>query len=93
MNKTYIIKSINNFNMKEVIMMPFEIGGRADKGGNRYEVKVAIYYILQLLDEQIEHVVIEAIGQDEEGTDIWIKKLDGTRVSLQNKANKNNLEY
>lgn len=74
-------------------MMPFEIGGRADKGGNRYEVKVAIYYILQLLDEQIEHVVIEAIGQDEEGTDIWIKKLDGTRVSLQCKARNASLEY
>lgn len=32
--------------------MPFEIGGRADKRGNSYEIDCIIYEMLKVLDEK-----------------------------------------
>ena len=50
--------------------MPLEKGGRADKQGNSYEINCVIYELLKVLDEVNYSVVIEALGEDEAGTDI-----------------------
>ncbi len=57
--------------------MPLEKGGRADKYGNRYEIKVIIYEFLKLINEENYSVTIEAIGEDEKGTDILVKLANG----------------
>lgn len=51
--------------------MPYELGGRADKSGNRFEIKWVIYQMLKVLDERLDYVVLEALGDDEKGIDIW----------------------
>ncbi|MFV0393467.1 MAG: hypothetical protein ACK5LC_03585 [Coprobacillaceae bacterium] len=52
--------------------MPLEKGGRADKLGNKYEINYTIYQILNVLDEKIYSVTLEALGDDEIGTDLLI---------------------
>lgn len=66
--------------------MPYEKGGRSDKNGNRYEIRVVVYYILKLLQEKIDYVILEAIGNDEQGIDLWIGHKDGFREGIQCKA-------
>lgn len=66
--------------------MPYEIGGRADKLGNRYELRWAIYQILNILNEKIDYVILEPIGQDEEGIDLWTCNKDGIKEGQQCKA-------
>ncbi|MGG7176390.1 hypothetical protein ACQPU1_02275 [Clostridium paraputrificum] len=66
--------------------MPYEVGGRADKSGNRYEIKCVIYQMLKLLEEKIYSVTLEALGEDEQGVDIWIDYLDGSREGQQCKG-------
>ena len=52
--------------------MGYEKGGRADKAGNRFENNWILYNLLQVIEERIQYVMIEAIGEDEEGVDLWI---------------------
>lgn len=66
--------------------MPYEFGGRADKEGNRYEIKVTILKILEVIEEKIDYLVLEAIGDDENGVDIWIGKKDGSKEGQQCKG-------
>lgn len=66
--------------------MGYEKGGRADKAGNRFEYNWTIYNLLQVVDEKIQSVTIEAIGEDEEGVDLWIGNLDGSREGQQCKG-------
>jgi hypothetical protein len=66
--------------------MPLEHGGRADKQGNRYEIRWCIYQLLRVFEEKSEYVLIEPIGEDEEGIDLWIGNLDGTREGQQCKG-------
>lgn len=66
--------------------MPFELGGRADKQGNTYEHNCAIYAMLKILDEVNYSVVIEALGDDEKGTDILITTMKGEKEHQQCKA-------
>jgi hypothetical protein len=62
--------------------MPYELGGRADKSGNRFEVRWVIYQMLKVLDEKLDYVVLEPLGDDEQGVDIWIgKKMVPKKVS------------
>jgi len=49
--------------------MAFEPGGRADKLGNRYEGRWVAKQLLRLLNEDIQSVTIEAVGDDEKGVD------------------------
>ena len=61
--------------------MSFEAGGRTDKAGNRFEIR---------------SVTLEALGDDEKGTDLWIENKDGTRESQQCKgryANNDNWNF
>ncbi len=59
--------------------MAFELGGYADKLGNRYEGKWVARQLLALLNEQIQTVTVEAIGDDAVGVDLVVEKLDGIR--------------
>jgi hypothetical protein len=58
-------------------------GGLADKIGNRYEGRIAIWRILQLLDEQhdSERVRFEEPGDD--SFEWWVQRSDGSRTYTQ----------
>jgi hypothetical protein len=66
--------------------MSFDLGGRAAKLGHRYEGRWIIKDFLDLLDEYITSIKIEALGDDEEGVDLWVKDLSGKRRAYQCKA-------
>ena len=66
--------------------MPLEKGGRADKQGNSYEINCVIYELLKVLDEVNYSVVIEALGEDEVGTDILVTDMSGHREHQQCKS-------
>ena len=66
--------------------MPLEKGGRADKQGNSYEINCVIYELLKVLDEVNYSVVIEALGEDEAGTDILVTDMSGHREHQQCKS-------
>ena len=73
--------------------MPYEIGGRADKRGNSYEIDCIIYEMLKVLDEKNYSVCIEPLGTDEIGTDILVTNFDGQKEHQQCKARNASKEY
>jgi len=73
--------------------MPFESGGLADKLGNRYEERWVVSQLLSLMEEKIKSVTIEAIGDDEQGVDLWIVQKNGVRQAQQCKARNASKEY
>lgn len=73
--------------------MPYEVGGRADKLGNRYEGRWVVKELLRLLNEEIASVTVEAIGEEEEGVDLWVKNRDGSLECHQCKARNGSKEY
>lgn len=73
--------------------MAYEIGGRADKYGNRFEYNWTISRLLDVLNEKISYVVIEAIGDDEKGVDLWIGNKDGSREGQQCKGRAGSEDY
>ena len=73
--------------------MPLEKGGRADKAGNRYEIKWTVLKLLEVLDEKLKSVIIEPIGENEEKTDVLIKYNDNTLEHQQCKSRNKSLEY
>lgn len=74
-------------------IMPLEIGGRADKIGNRYEIRCIIYEMLKVLREVNYSIVIEALGDDEVGTDILITDFEGRKEHQQCKVRNASKEY
>lgn len=73
--------------------MPYEKGGRADKNGNRFEIRWVVYQLLQVLEEKIEYIILEAIGEDERGIDVWVGNKDGTKEGQQCKGRNGSKEY
>lgn len=73
--------------------MAYESGGRADKYGNRFELNWTIKKIIDIIDEKISYVVIEALGEAEEGVDLWIGYKDGGKEAQQCKGRNSSLEY
>ncbi|MDT2751310.1 hypothetical protein P7G96_08660 [Enterococcus thailandicus] len=73
--------------------MPYEKGGRADKDGNRFEIRWVVYQLLQILEEKIEYVILEALGDDEKGVDIWVGKKNGIKEGQQCKGRNGSKEY
>ena len=62
--------------------MPLEQGGRADKFGNRYEIRCIIYELLKVIREDNYSVTIESLSDDEEGTDVLVcKKMELLSIS------------
>lgn len=73
--------------------MPYEIGGRADKSGNRFEVRWVIYQTLGILEEKLDYVILEPLGDDERGIDVWVGQKDGSREGQQCKGRNGSQEY
>lgn len=73
--------------------MPFELGGRADKQGNRFEVRWVLYQILKVLEEENQYISFESLGDDEKGIDVWVGKKDGTKEGQQCKGRNGSKEY
>src|SRR5258707_15655043 len=63
--------------------MAVERGGRADKLGNRYEGLWAARNLLLVLAGEVVAVTVEAVGDDEEGVDLWVDYADGRREAHQ----------
>ena len=72
--------------------MPYEKGGRADKYGNRFEVRWIVYQLLDVLEEKKDSIKIEAIGEDEVGVDIWVE-FNGYKEGQQCKGRNASKEY
>jgi hypothetical protein len=70
--------------------MAVERGGRADKLGNRYEGLWVARNLLRVLVGEVVAVTLEAVGDDEEGVDVWVELLDGTREAHQCKRKNRN---
>ncbi|WP_372814943.1 hypothetical protein [Paenibacillus sp.] len=66
--------------------MAFPTGGRGDKLGNSYEDRWLVRKYLDLLNNKIQSITVEAIGQDEEGVEFWTRHFNGTREAYQCKA-------
>jgi hypothetical protein len=66
--------------------MPYGIGGPADKLGNKYEGLFTVKFLLKLIDEEVSSIIIEPVGEDEEGVDLWVKNRDGSRECYQCKG-------
>lgn len=49
--------------------MSLETGGRADKLGNAYENRFLAKLFIQLLDEKIEAVIVEPVGNESKGVE------------------------
>ncbi|WP_121615792.1 hypothetical protein [Virgibacillus halodenitrificans] len=73
--------------------MPYEVGGRADKFGNRYEGRWVVKQLLHLIKEDIASITLESIGEEEEGIDLWIENKDGTQICSQCKGRNASKEY
>ena len=73
--------------------MPTEKGGRADKAGNEYEKDCIIFEFLKIISEKNYSVTIEALGDDEKGTDILVVRKDGTIEHQQCKKRNASMEY
>ncbi|CDA10181.1 hypothetical protein [Intestinibacter bartlettii] len=66
--------------------MAYEIGGRADKLGNRYESRWVVKKILSIVKEEIDSIILEAIGEEEEGVDVIVINKDGSKEYHQCKG-------
>lgn len=66
--------------------MPFEPGGYADKLGNRHEGRWVVKQLLRLLNEQLRSVIVEAVGDDQQGVDLVVETKDDKRQYQQCKA-------
>ena len=62
--------------------MAMEPGGRADKLGNEYEQLWVAKQLLRLVAEEVESVLVEGLGDDEQGVDLWVSS-DGKRYGHQ----------
>jgi len=58
-------------------------GGLADKIGNRYEGRIAVWRILQLLDEQHDSVRVRFEHPGDDRFDWWVQRRDGSRTYTQ----------
>lgn len=66
--------------------MSYLPGGVAGKLGNRYEAKWVVKQYVLLLREQLRSVTLEAIGDANEGVDIWVLQNDDIRMAFQCKG-------
>ena len=66
--------------------MAYEIGGRADKYGNQFEYNWTIYKLLEVIEEKTDYIILENIGEYEEGVDLWIGNKDGSCEGQQCKG-------
>jgi hypothetical protein len=58
-------------------------GGLADKIGNRYEGRIAVWRVLQLLDEQHDSVRVRFEEPGDDKFEWWVQRSDGSRTYTQ----------
>jgi len=63
--------------------MSLEPGGYADKVGNRYEGRWIVRQLLRVLNETLKSVVVEAIGDDQDGVDLCVELPTGVQNAQQ----------
>ena len=63
--------------------MASERGGRADKLGNEFERLWAVRHLIEVIAGMATTFRIEALGDDEKGTEFWVGRPDGTREAHQ----------
>jgi hypothetical protein len=63
--------------------MASEGGGRANKLCNEFEKLCAVQHLIELVAEKALAVGIEYLGDDERGTEFWVKRPDGVREAYQ----------
>ena len=73
--------------------MAFELGGRADKFGNRYERRYFVSLMAKVLQGGLLSVQSEPTGDDESGTDIIIEYQGGRKDFHQCKARNGSNEH
>lgn len=73
--------------------MASEAGGFAEKIGHRYEANWIAYQLLLLLEEKVNWVIVEPIGNDEVGVDVVAELKDGKKIYYQCKIGAGNSEY
>ncbi|MBM6931032.1 hypothetical protein H5999_08190 [[Clostridium] spiroforme] len=73
--------------------MAYETGGRADKYGNRFEYNWVVYKILDVIEEKIACVILEALGNDESGVDLWVIDNNGNKEAQQCKGRDGSEEH
>ena len=66
--------------------MAYEVGGRADKFGNRFENNWIISKLLDVIEEKAKYVILEALGRDESGVDVWVVDKNDIREGQQCKG-------
>lgn len=73
--------------------MAFELGGRADKFGNRYERRYFVSLMVKVLQGGLLSVQSEPTGDDESGTDIIVEYQGGRKDFHQCKARNGSNEH
>ena len=73
--------------------MPYESGGRADKLGNKYEFNWIILKFIDIIAEKIDAIKVEAIGEEEEGVDVWVRYSNGITEAQQCKGRNASKDY
>ena len=73
--------------------MASEAGGFAEKIGNQYEKNWIAYQLLLLLEEKVNSVIVEPIGNDEVGVDVLTELKNGKKRYYQCKIGAGNSEY
>jgi hypothetical protein len=58
-------------------------GGLSDKIGNRYEGRIAVWRLLQLLDEQHDSVLARFEHPGDDHFEWWVQRADGSRTYTQ----------
>lgn len=73
--------------------MAYEMGGRADKYGNRFEYNWVVCKLLDVIEEKLACVILEALGEDESGVDLWVIDNDGNKEGQQCKGRDGSEEH
>ena len=73
--------------------MPYESGGRAGKLGNNYELNWIVLKLIDIVSEKIEAIKVEAIGEEEEGVDVWVRYFNGNTEAQQCKGRNASKDY
>ena len=66
--------------------MPYEVGGRADKQGNKYEFNWIVLKFIDIISEKIDAIKIEPIGPEADCVDILVRYRNGNTEAQQCKG-------
>lgn len=73
--------------------MAYELGGRAGKSGDNYERNYVISLLLEIVQEKINGIKFEPLGDEESGTDVVIYNKNGSKLFAQCKGRNGSTEY